>query len=612
MREVKGRLCESGLSVFLSIVLVMGAVGNAAEAPRAEGVKIGLCLKIQEEEGKGPLEGAHVQYMGRMLQWYDFGCPLETRGGEKLGSKGDLSALGEDAGDLKGREANYSIEGPVAPKLNPTCFRVLKQGYEPFHFGVKEPREGQRYYREITLRKHGMVACWPCNEGAGDVAGERTGKAAPGKMVGATWVKDGPVTAMKFDGQDDVVDCGRSPVYEQEEAITVLLWVKPEEKTSYPQGLMGRAWRDPYFFSSRDDGLTAGVYLKDFGWLEVTQPDVLKTGEWNLVGFSFGDSRLKVFHNGWNVGEDTAQVSTSEVRKEWAQSLPWMRYNLIDVPTRSRLSCGYFDGVGYFKGFIRDVRMYNYALSEREVAEIYATDNLVGPAITGVTAVGDNTRVVLTFSELLDKKSASLARNYSLDNGVAVKEAALSEDLGTVVLQTSPLVEGVAYTATIKDIKDIAGNVCEAGKIFTFKYCQPQPGLRYAYYEQTPTGDDLSCYEKMEPKGTGVAEKVDRSMCKRDSSSVRFDGLIRIPRGGEYTFYAGGACRLYIGKRAVVRNDRFFDISNRQRHGIPAKIELAEGMHPVTITSFGGKELKVVWEGPEIKEQEIPAEALWH
>lgn len=226
--------------------------------------------------------------------------------------------------------------------------------------GDPDPKEGEAH----------LVGHWPFNDGEGKTAKELTGKANPGEIAGAAWVKDGGRPALQFDGKDDVVDCGRTPVYEQGDAITILLWIKPLEEISTMQGLVGRARENPYgLYTRKGNGLEASVLInrREIGAHSyVTQANILNAGEWNFVGFSYRseDNRLRLFHNGKKVKEEEVKPLG---KKEQASSISYRLYG----PSNQPLSIGYFDRVGHFKGLIRDVRIYGCALDEKAIENIY-------------------------------------------------------------------------------------------------------------------------------------------------------------------------------------------------------------------------------------------------
>ena len=91
-----------------------------------------------------------------------------------------------------------------------------------------------------------------------------------------------------------------------------------------------------------------------------------------------------------------------------------------------------------------------------------------------------------------------------------------------------------------------------------------------------------------------------------------FEGFIRVPNDGIYTFYTNSddGSRLYIGSIQVSDND--YDHPMTEKSG---QIALMAGIHPVTITFFqgrGGKGLEVSYEGPGVEKQQIPPQALFH
>jgi hypothetical protein len=94
------------------------------------------------------------------------------------------------------------------------------------------------------------------------------------------------------------------------------------------------------------------------------------------------------------------------------------------------------------------------------------------PAIAGVDARGDSTRVTVTFSEPVEKASAENIQNFDIDQNVTVSSAQLDADLKTVILTTSPMSENVTYTLTVNNVRDRAAapNTITANSQQTFKF----------------------------------------------------------------------------------------------------------------------------------------------
>jgi len=135
------------------------------------------------------------------------------------------------------------------------------------------------------------------------------------------------------------------------------------------------------------------------------------------------------------------------------------------------------------------------------------------------------------------------------------------------------------------------------------------PGLRYRYYEgkwgAVPDPADLDAKKK------GVTDNFMLNMADAgDWFALWFDGYIEVPREGMYTFstVSDDGSVLYIGDEMVVDNDG--------PHGMieaSGRINLKAGKHRISVGFFearGGQGLKVMWEGPGVKEQAVPDDAL--
>jgi hypothetical protein len=77
------------------------------------------------------------------------------------------------------------------------------------------------------------------------------------------------------------------------------------------------------------------------------------------------------------------------------------------------------------------------------------------PEIVSVTTGSNPNQVRLVFNEPMEQSSAELNTNYTVNNGIIVTDAALEQDLKTVVLTTLAHVDG-KYQLTIRNVKDRA------------------------------------------------------------------------------------------------------------------------------------------------------------
>ncbi len=81
--------------------------------------------------------------------------------------------------------------------------------------------------------------------------------------------------------------------------------------------------------------------------------------------------------------------------------------------------------------------------------------DFIPPTVKYVTSNGDNSTVVIEFSERVNKASAENISNYTFYGEATVLAAKLGVDLKTVILSTSTLSEQ-SYTLTIENVKDRA------------------------------------------------------------------------------------------------------------------------------------------------------------
>lgn len=108
-------------------------------------------------------------------------------------------------------------------------------------------------------------------------------------------------------------------------------------------------------------------------------------------------------------------------------------------------------------------------------------------------------------------------------------------------------------------------------------------GLKYTYYEGN--WHALPDFERQKAVSAGVIKNLDvrRLSAVPDNFGLVFEGYIRVPETGGYTFatYSDDGSRLYIHDRLVVDNDGLHAPRLKSGH-----IALAKGLHPVRILYF--------------------------
>ncbi|MDZ7386493.1 MAG: alpha-L-fucosidase [candidate division KSB1 bacterium] len=136
-------------------------------------------------------------------------------------------------------------------------------------------------------------------------------------------------------------------------------------------------------------------------------------------------------------------------------------------------------------------------------------------------------------------------------------------------------------------------------------------GLHYDFYHGV--WDALPDFDSLTPVKSGTVSGFD--FAPRDTTehfAFRYTGFLRVPRDGVYRFFtvSDDGSSLSIAGQLVVDNDGLHSALERS-----GAIALAAGFHPITVTFFertGGDVLQVLWTGPGIEKQPIPAEVLFH
>jgi hypothetical protein len=225
-----------------------------------------------------------------------------------------------------------------------------------------------------TERK--LVAWWKFDEAEGNNAGDSSGNELTGTLTGnpqwqPTAGKNGG--ALAFDGIDDYIECGRDEGLNISGGLTIAAWIKLAKSTIDQK------------VASNQDNITGGYKLSIFSGkaeLEVRDSDnllrnnrfvdggtILETGVWyHIVGtYSQGDS-IKTYVNA-NLDREQETLTV-----------------LAPSTGPLKIGCEPFNGGCLFNGLMDDLQIYNYPLSENEVAALYAGKEL--PSTTpGILAV---------------------------------------------------------------------------------------------------------------------------------------------------------------------------------------------------------------------------------
>jgi chitodextrinase len=160
---------------------------------------------------------------------------------------------------------------------------------------------------------------------------------------------------------------------------------------------------------------------------------------------------------------------------------------------------------------------------------------------------------------------------------------------------------------------DQAGNISPASNIVAAK-TQLQ-GLKFSYYEGS--WNVLPNFNSLTAVKEGVTPDVNLDERRRNENyGFVWQGYIKIPRSGNYTFetISDDGSKFYFNSlyvptaTALVNNDGL-----HSEKSVTKTIYVTAGVYPVAATFFektGDARMRLMWKGPNISRQEIPASAF--
>jgi hypothetical protein len=198
----------------------------------------------------------------------------------------------------------------------------------------------------------GPVARWMFDEGKGDVAHDVSGR-NDGTVHGAAWVRSGDGFALKFDGVDDYVDCGKGEALGITGPMTIEAWLFPESVPDAEPGIAGKSIGSYALTFFR----TGGCYwYLSGGGNYVAAP--LDLGNWSHVAATFDETTMRLFVNGKEVASKESLCSGVSRGGNFFVGC---------VADASETFNPESQQTAHFCGTIDDVMLYNRALTEQEI-----------------------------------------------------------------------------------------------------------------------------------------------------------------------------------------------------------------------------------------------------
>jgi len=220
--------------------------------------------------------------------------------------------------------------------------------------------------------QEGLVAHWKFNEGSGAIANDSSGNGNNGDLNGdPQWVDGYFGGALEFDGSGDEVNVPYDAMLNPEE-FTACVWANAAaEGTGHRAAI---SCRDDFpqrgYIIYAEPGNTwqfwIGVGAGGIVWNVAQGPDV-KLDEWSHLAAVYSDGQQKFYVDGELSGEAEATLNLNTSKE------------LLIGAGANELDPHQF----LFVGMLDDVRVYNRALSENEIAQVMQQEEA-----SAVTQVG--------------------------------------------------------------------------------------------------------------------------------------------------------------------------------------------------------------------------------
>lgn len=169
----------------------------------------------------------------------------------------------------------------------------------------------------------GLVAYWPLDEGAGEIAQDASGNGHDGELRnGVEWVEGVLGGALRFDGADGFVSVPYDPALDVGGGVTIALWAYLESEPDVSPGndwrlLVGRNGFKPYGLLIEQDGrLNGSAYVADERQTILSE-EPLPVGEWLHIAFTYDAEagRARLYLQGEVIAEAEAARGTLDARE---------------------------------------------------------------------------------------------------------------------------------------------------------------------------------------------------------------------------------------------------------------------------------------------------------
>jgi hypothetical protein len=213
-----------------------------------------------------------------------------------------------------------------------------------------------------SFRTGALVGWWRFDEKEGPVASDSSGFGNHGRLMGdPQWCPGVRNGALELDGQGDYVVIDHHPIFDITDEITIAAWFKVNVFNERHQALITKAdntWRIQRRYSSKGylSFACGGVDVPNLHQGRVDGRVDVNDGAWHHVVGIYDRNRISLYIDGrldWSE-EGTGYMNTNERDVIIGTNTKW--------PSR------------FWNGLVDDVRIYSYALSAKQIRDVYASN----------------------------------------------------------------------------------------------------------------------------------------------------------------------------------------------------------------------------------------------
>jgi hypothetical protein len=235
---------------------------------------------------------------------------------------------------------------------------VNKDGVEQFfflsvkgllpYFAVELDGEAARFPMPPSAQP-GLLAHWRLDEGGGTRVNDSSGRGFHAELTGGRWIGQGEAGCLEFDGTG-LVAGPSDPAFDLRDEVTISFWARPKEGPERHMFLAGRG----------DPGRSYGFWWHKNDW---SFWQVNRHG-YQIMGVGHGATPLETWAHlaGVVAGQEGILYLNG---REVGRCKRWGLPALTGCP----FTLGGFNNTWHppFRGQLRDVRVYNRALSAQEI-----------------------------------------------------------------------------------------------------------------------------------------------------------------------------------------------------------------------------------------------------